>query len=426
MEQWRQARGHPCAPFTVHWESENKMKEDAYGRALDKLLKSESHISFKEESEYTFNGPISSKEEKLPMVHEIPHNQSTPKLVNSKSKISYAKYFIGVSILLFLWFYLTSFGWAGIFSQGVLNCTDGTSVQNCSAQKPFFCDENGNLTENPRICGCPQGKRVYKDVCIPLIKCNDGTLDPECSKNKPYQCITGSLVKKASICGCSDGYIQKNNDCQLIKKCSDGTIDGECSSLKPFFCSDSILIDRASLCGCPYSSHIKPIGDKCIDLSKPDASLIESEVHALVNLERQKYGLTSLVWDDKLSEIARQHSQDMVQQDFFAHENLIGQGPTQRGLLMGYYCRKNYGSYYTEGIAENIHQGWTFGSMTYINGIKTMIDWYYPDEIADNAVSGWMHSPGHKQNILTVTYDREGIGVAVSSDGKVLITQDFC
>ncbi|MBI4181526.1 MAG: hypothetical protein HY520_00985 [Candidatus Aenigmarchaeota archaeon] len=37
-----------------------------------------------------------------------------------------------------------------------------------------------------------------------------------------------------------------------------------------------------------------------------------------------------------------------------------------------------------------------------------------------------MSSPGHRKNILTATYDKEGVGVAGSSDGNVLITQGFC
>jgi uncharacterized protein YkwD len=37
-----------------------------------------------------------------------------------------------------------------------------------------------------------------------------------------------------------------------------------------------------------------------------------------------------------------------------------------------------------------------------------------------------MESPGHRENILTKTYDSEGIGVEISADDKVYITQNFC
>jgi uncharacterized protein YkwD len=37
-----------------------------------------------------------------------------------------------------------------------------------------------------------------------------------------------------------------------------------------------------------------------------------------------------------------------------------------------------------------------------------------------------MSSSGHRRNILTRHYRREGIGVAIGKDGKVLVTQNFC
>ena len=78
------------------------------------------------------------------------------------------------------------------------------------------------------------------------------------------------------------------------------------------------------------------------------------------------------------------------------------------------------------GMPENVHQGWTYGTTWYTDGVESNKDWLMPDEIAESAVTGWMDSPGHRKNILTNTYDKEGIGVAVASNGAVYITQDFC
>ena len=160
---------------------------------------------------------------------------------------------------------------------------------------------------------------------------------------------------------------------------------------------------------------------------KPEinTSELELQIHNLVNEERQKHGLKTLNWDSKLADIARKHSQDMAQNNFFSHVNIKGQDPTERGRLVGYYCRKDFGSYYTEGIAENIFQNNLYDSVTYYNGIPSY-DWKTQEEIAKSTVSGWMDSPGHRQNILTAIYDKEGIGIAISSDDEVLITQDFC
>ena len=156
-----------------------------------------------------------------------------------------------------------------------------------------------------------------------------------------------------------------------------------------------------------------------------DILTLEKQIHELINQQRNNQGLSSLSFDSSLAAIARGHSQDMAKNNYFAHENLQGLSPTDRGNQRGYPCRKDYGSYYTYGLAENIMQNNLYDSVTYYNGIPRYA-WNTQQEIAQSTVSGWMSSPGHRQNILTSTYDREGIGVAIASDNKVYITEDFC
>ncbi len=152
---------------------------------------------------------------------------------------------------------------------------------------------------------------------------------------------------------------------------------------------------------------------------------VERLVHDLVNEERQRRGISPLLQDQKLSAIARAHSEDMAMRDYFAHEDLLGQGPPERAARQGYTCRKDYGSYYTEGVAENIFQNWLYSSRTYIGPIPAK-NYMSPEEIAASTVDGWMASPGHRENILDRSYDRVGTGVAISKDDKVYITQNFC
>lgn len=156
-----------------------------------------------------------------------------------------------------------------------------------------------------------------------------------------------------------------------------------------------------------------------------DISSLESEIHDLINQERQNNGLKTLSFDSKLSDIARAHSQDMATNNYFEHENLRGQDPTDRANMVGYRCHKDYGSYYTDGIAENIFQNNLYDSVTYVN-LVPFHEWNTQSEIAQSTVQGWMNSPGHRKNILTSDYDKEGIGVAISNDDKVYITEDFC
>ena len=42
--------------------------------------------------------------------------------------------------------------------------------------------------------------------------------------------------------------------------------------------------------------------------------------------------------------------------------------------------------------------------------------------MAFQVVDGWMHSPGHRENILIKHWQTEGIGVYVARDGSVFVT----
>ena len=116
----------------------------------------------------------------------------------------------------------------------------------------------------------------------------------------------------------------------------------------------------------------------------------------------------------------------MAQRNFFSHETPEGKNPTDRGSIVGYNSRKDYGTYYTYGLAENIFMSNLYHSVTYYNGVP-QYHCMSQSEIAKSTVSGWMASSGHRKNILTSTYDKEGIGVAVSLErNEVYVTQNFC
>ncbi len=114
--------------------------------------------------------------------------------------------------------------------------------------------------------------------------------------------------------------------------------------------------------------------------------LHERHIVTLTNIEREKRGLHPLLWDSDLRDIARSHSKDMAENDYFAHRNKVGDGATERGIKAGYSCRKPG----TIGLGENIHFGLTDPEYT---------------------VQSWMDSPGHRENMLDPTYDRVGIGI---------------
>jgi uncharacterized protein YkwD len=153
---------------------------------------------------------------------------------------------------------------------------------------------------------------------------------------------------------------------------------------------------------------------------------LAEQIHILINRQRAANGLNALGTDPALAGIALNHSEDMATHHYFAHVNPLGQDPTARGAAAGYSCRKDYGSYYTYGIAENIFQNNRYSTITYYSDGKYVYEWTSPDAISRSTVDGWMNSPGHRKNILSATCDREGIGVAIASDDKIYITEDFC
>ena len=138
---------------------------------------------------------------------------------------------------------------------------------------------------------------------------------------------------------------------------------------------------------------------------------LERKVHAGINAARNRNGVSpQLRWDDRLSSIARAHSEDMTNRGYFDHDNPEGLGPSDRIDRAGYNCWK--GSHY--GVAENIT----------IELESTSID-----RMADGAVQGWLNSSGHRINLLGRQYDRTGIGASFGTwkgYKAVYVTQVFC
>ena len=131
---------------------------------------------------------------------------------------------------------------------------------------------------------------------------------------------------------------------------------------------------------------------------------IENEIFRLVNVERQRYGLSSLLYDSKVVNAARQHSKAMADWNFFDHTSLIPGYETledryEKAGITGWNC-----------IAENIF------SCSGYSGVQ---------KIAQVMVNGWMNSEGHRENILDQNLTHTGVGVAKSSSGTYYATQDF-
>lgn len=154
--------------------------------------------------------------------------------------------------------------------------------------------------------------------------------------------------------------------------------------------------------------------------------VIEILVHKFTNEQRVMHGLDPVKFDYEISDIARLHSIDMSNQNYFAHENLKGLDASDRARDAGYRCFKWIGNSYYFGLSENIFRGNLYESMKLLGGVPVSYDWLTNEEISFIAVDGWMNSEGHRKNILNSNFDREGIGVFIDSKDRVYVTQNFC
>ena len=187
------------------------------------------------------------------------------------------------------------------------------------------------------------------------------------------------------------------------------------------------LILAAMLVSCagphPAARELAPATEK---KARPALSLsdLEQEIHTLVNRERRNNGLSPLDWNSILARVARGHSQDMVSRKYFSHYSPEGRDFSYRYEQEGFVCSIRVGDTVVQG-GENIFQNNLYDRIMVMNGVKRY-DWNSLTHLAETTVQGWMNSPGHRKNILSPFWKTEGIGVSLSPDDKVYITQNFC
>jgi uncharacterized protein YkwD len=145
-----------------------------------------------------------------------------------------------------------------------------------------------------------------------------------------------------------------------------------------------------------------------IRLAQPDARLtkLERAMAQLVNAERAKIGLNALTYDESLAEVARAHSAEMRDSNYFAHES-----PT--AALRSPFDR--YRAAFAAiplVVAENIFRAW---------GTRHQLS----DVDVQKAHASLMNSSGHRANILQPRVTRIGIGILANANGDIWVTQMF-
>lgn len=122
------------------------------------------------------------------------------------------------------------------------------------------------------------------------------------------------------------------------------------------------------------------------------AAVLQQATLCLLNEERSAAGLRPLKAHRKLEKAAVKYSQAMVKQQFFDHVSPDGSTLASRAKRVRYMKGARRWS-----LGENI--AWGTGTRA------------TPASIVD----AWMHSPGHKANILDPTFKEIGIGIATGA-----------
>ena len=120
----------------------------------------------------------------------------------------------------------------------------------------------------------------------------------------------------------------------------------------------------------------------------------EAQMVDRVNKERRDRGLTELVINAKLRDLARAYAKDMLERGYFSHYNPEGESPFDRMANAGITYR---------AAGENL-------------------------ALAPNvtiAHQGLMDSPGHRANILSPDYRKVGIGVVDGGIYGKMFVQEF-
>ncbi|MBM4342176.1 MAG: CAP domain-containing protein [Deltaproteobacteria bacterium] len=171
-----------------------------------------------------------------------------------------------------------------------------------------------------------------------------------------------------------------------------------------------------------------PAAAAVVDALGPlDVGDLAQQIHVRVNAIRAREGLSQLAWNPDLARIATAHSADMRRQRYFAHDAPDGAQVTDRYSRAGYVCRvpNGPGRFLTGG--ENlalVHRvpRWRVWS----DGRREAETVRSAGELAEETVQGWWNSPGHKANLLQPAWHSQAIGLSVTADGQVLVTQNFC
>ena len=128
---------------------------------------------------------------------------------------------------------------------------------------------------------------------------------------------------------------------------------------------------------------------------------VEAAIVDLTNDIRRRNGLAILLVDGIGRDVARAHSADMLNRNYFSHTS--PEGRTLKERLPADLATRQWGENTWTGSGHDPRQ------VRYL---------------AQKIMDGWMKSPGHRANILTPGYSHVGVGV-MAKNQEIKATQVF-
>lgn len=164
-------------------------------------------------------------------------------------------------------------------------------------------------------------------------------------------------------------------------------------------------------------------GDQDVQAEEITQSEVENAIHQEVNEVREEQGLNTLSQDEALTQIARQHSENMAENDYLAHEDGDENTYSDRYEQAGYECQieSESGGIITGG--ENIALSYYDTEFSDGEGTERYTS---PEQLAEGVVSEWANSSSHNGILYNENWSSEGVGVAITESNEVYVTQNFC
>lgn len=160
---------------------------------------------------------------------------------------------------------------------------------------------------------------------------------------------------------------------------------------------------------------------------------MERAVHRAINHARTRRDRAPLAWSDSLHRLARSHSREMAERDFFAHVNPDGESPVERAQRFGFPTARSLGDGRRIGVSENLFRTYRYDGYRDVyrqrgdgprRHIRREYDWKTVQALAQQTVQGWLESPPHRHALLSPDFRQHGLGVVFTSK-RVYVTQNL-